>query len=117
MPRCLGKGHMCLQQGPTSSVAVTQVGKAPDVAQPHAVAQAGQQELVLASPGLPGWVGGQDLRLVWGSWPGLAGGVGSRTLHLEDVDLWRGAKHHDPLAAACKTRKAPQQGWAWPSSC
>lgn len=37
----------------TSSVAVAQVGKTPHVAQSYAVPDAGEQELVLASPLLP----------------------------------------------------------------
>lgn len=37
----------------TSSVTVAQVGKTPHVPQSHAVSDAGEQELVLASPLLP----------------------------------------------------------------
>lgn len=37
----------------TSSVTIAQVGETPHVPQPHAVSDAGEQELVLASPLLP----------------------------------------------------------------
>lgn len=42
----------------TSSITVAQVGKTPHVPQSYAVSDAGEQELVLASPLLPGQRGG-----------------------------------------------------------
>lgn len=61
----------------TSSVTVAQVGKTPHVPQSYAVSDAGEQELVLAPPLLPGQRGGLD-------------GDGARRLTLWQRDRSRG---------------------------
>ena len=73
-------------------MALTQVGEAPDVPQPHAEAHAGQHILGLVVPlgAVPSLRGLQHLQLLVAQDPGVQVGVGQLQLHGEEVwaALW-----------------------------